>query len=185
MWKDKISTSTWKEVAEQNKLLATSVFKIEHTYLAVMEMVGLLNLNTEQYFFFPGPQVVRSKAYCFQLVPWEVALTRYPVWEEFSTSVWDECQHSILINIGSYWFVAIIPIYKSNKELATRGADHIIPKLAGWSIGSVCGQVNMRPAVNQQALPLNRLLRPELWLFLLIFNRVNCKIFHNFHWKSH
>ena len=51
--------------------------------------------------------VTRFNASCFEL---QLRLARYPVREEFSVSVWDWCQTSIMRNLGIYWFVAIFPL---------------------------------------------------------------------------
>ena len=37
-----------------------------------------------------------------------------PSGEEIPTSLWGRCQPSILRNLGSYWFEAVISIHKSN-----------------------------------------------------------------------
>ena len=45
---------------------------------------------------------------------------------------------------------------------------HITPKLTEWSFTFVCGQLDIRPAVGWQALNINGLLRPELFLLCFI-----------------
>ena len=49
------------------------------------------------------------------------------MWEEFSVSVWDWCQPSIMRSLGSYWFVAAILVWKANMDWGAQDADHISP----------------------------------------------------------
>ena len=64
-------------------------------------------------------------------------------------------QSNIMRNLGSYWFVAIIP---SRKRATARGLDLLTPKLVGWSFTFVCGQLGLRPAIGRYFLALNGLL---------------------------
>ena len=82
--------------------------------------------------------ITNSYTYILQMLR-EFALYQSLVVEEFSVRVWDQCQPSIMRNLGSNWFVMVIPVKKASN---------------GWS---KC-QVNVRPAVNWQALPINGLL---------------------------
>ena len=57
------------------------------------------------------PVSARFKTNCFKFILWDSVLVQPPV-EEFSASVWNLCQPSIVTNLGNYWFVT--------------------PKSAGW-----------------------------------------------------
>ena len=53
----------------------------------------------------PGSRCLRYV--CFKLI-------RTPKVEDFSTSIWDWSQPSIARNLGSFWFIAVIPVLKIN-----------------------------------------------------------------------
>ena len=60
----------------------------------------------------PWPTGLRRTA--FKLIQHVAALVRSPVVRDFSTSVWDGCQPSIVRNLGSYLFVILVLIQKAN-----------------------------------------------------------------------
>ena len=51
---------------------------------------------------FPGLLDTRFTKWCFKFMLWDVALVRSSMEGEFSGSVWDRCQPSIVRNLGGY-----------------------------------------------------------------------------------
>ena len=68
------------------------------------------------------------------------------------------CQLSIVTNLGNYW--------ATNSGIEKWDSTYwqqVTSKLAQWLFNSVCGKVDVRPAVGWQVLALNGLLFPELY----------------------
>ena len=99
---------------------------------------------------------MRFKAWCSELVLWNAALVRYRMGWGIFVQYMGSPATSIASNLGSYWFVAVIPFYKANNGWGTRSADHTSP-LKWLGDHSVCLQVDVKSAVGWQALALNGL----------------------------
>ena len=51
--------------------------------------------------------VTWSKVLCLELILQDVMLILFLAWEEISTSLWDQCQPSIMRKLCSYWFTVV------------------------------------------------------------------------------
>ena len=57
-----------------------------------------------------APRVITQfNTQCFEIVLRDTTLVQSPVGEEFSVSLWNQCQPNIVRN-----FIAVIPVYKAN-----------------------------------------------------------------------
>jgi hypothetical protein len=72
--------------------------------------------------YAPWSQGIRRSALNF--IRWDAV--SIPDGEKFSTGSWDQCELSILKNLDSFWFVAIIPPRKRTRG-RTQSADHTLP----------------------------------------------------------
>ena len=61
----------------------------------------------------PGPIVMQFKSCCFELKLRNAELIQPSGRKEFLSSLWGRCEPRIARNLGSYWFVAAIWIYKA------------------------------------------------------------------------
>ena len=81
----------------------------------VGDLFQILDL-LQMYCFFTctGPLLTRFKVYCFELILCDVALVRSAVCEEFSASVSDQFQPTIVNELSCYWFVVVISVWKAS-----------------------------------------------------------------------
>ena len=101
------------------------------------------NINNNPYTItVPTPWLRSLKACCFELILRNAALVWFSVGEEFSANVWDQCQPSNVKDLGSCWFLTVVPTQKVNNDWETRRPDtHVTSKLTEWSFTSICGQM--------------------------------------------
>ena len=67
--------------------------------------------------------VTRFKSFCFKLGPMR-GVSSFQYSEGFWASVWDRYSSNIASDVGNYWFVAVIVIYKTINDGQTSFADH-------------------------------------------------------------